>query len=408
MLVTQIATLMNTYVLPNILGEGAVANEDLSNIVDIGIQIGNANAYDKYIGKVVNVIGKVEVVDRILKGSAPTIQKESWLYGSILEQLSFDLPDAIDNDAYKLTNGNTYNQDTFYAPSVNVSFYNDKVTRQIPMSFLANGSADDRITQSFASPEQCQAFWSGIELAIKNRTTLDIDALSMRCINYYIGKQMYEDLIAGLSVGETVGDVTGVRCINLLKLYNTQFAQTLQASKALTDKDFLRFATYKMVTTKDRLNGISTLFNMAGAVRQTLDENLHVVMLSDFERAADMYLASDVFHDSLIALPRHTTMDKWQGEGTAYDFDSVSSINIKVKALDSHDDPITPTVNVSGILAVMFDDYACNVVNEKQTANSHYNAKADFINTFYNLTLGMNNMYNQNFVVFYIADPSGE
>ena len=47
MLVTQIATLMNNAVLPNILGEGVVVNEDLSNIVDIGIQIGNANAYDK-------------------------------------------------------------------------------------------------------------------------------------------------------------------------------------------------------------------------------------------------------------------------------------------------------------------------------------------------------------------------
>ena len=408
MKVAQIATLLNTYILPNILGEGVMVNEDLTNIVDIGIQIGDANAYDKYVGKVVNVIGKVEVVDRVLKGSAPTIQKESWLYGSILEQLSFDLPDAIDNDAYKLTNGNTYNQDTFYAPSLDASFFNDRVTRQIPMSFLANGTSDDRITQSFASPEQCQAFWSGIELAIRNRTTLEIDALSMRCINYYIGKQMYEDIISTLGVGETIGDKTGVRCVNLLKLYNAQFADTLSASECLTNKDFLRFAAYTMMNVKDCLNDISTLYNMNGSVRQTLDEDLHCVMLSRFERACDYYLASDTFHDTLVSLPRHKTIAKWQAEGTANDFDTVSGIDIKVKSVDSDDDPITPTVQVSGILAVMFDNYACNVVNEKQNATSHYNAKADFINTFYNLTLGMNNMYNQNFVIFYVADPSGE
>jgi len=408
MQVAQIATLMNTYVLPNILGEGVLVNEDLSNIVDIGIAIGNANAYDKYVGKIVNVIGKVEVVDRLLKGAAPAILKESWLYGSILEQLSFDLPDAIDNDAYKLTNGTTYNQDTFYAPSLNAKFYNDKVTRQIPMSFLANGSSDDRITQSFASPEQCQAFWSGISMAITNRTTLEVDALTMRCINYYIAKEMYEDIITGLSAGETIGDVTGVRCVNLLKLYNAQFAQTLQASEALTDKDFLRYAAYTMMCVKDCMNEPSTLYNMEGAIRQTLDDDLHCVMLSKFERACDYYLASDTFHNQLVSLPRHSTIAKWQGEGTANDFDSVSAINVKVKALDENEDPITPTVSISGVLAVMFDHLSCSVCNEKQNATSHYNAKADFINTFYNLTLGMNNMYNQNFVVFYIADPSGE
>lgn len=406
MKVTQIATLLNTYVLPNVLGGSAMVNEDLSNIVDIGIQIGDANAYDKYVGKVINVIGKVEVVDRILKGSAPTIQKESWLYGSILEQLSFELPDAIDNDTYKLTNGNTYNQDIFYAPDLEVSFFNDKVTRQIPMSFLSNGSSDDRIAQSFASPEQCQAFWSGIELAIRNRTTIEIDALAMRCINYYIGKQMYEDIISTLGVGETIGDKTGVRCINLLKLYNAQFAQTLSASECLTDKYFLRYAAYMMMITKDRINGISTLYNMNGSVRQTLDEDLHCVMLSDFERACDYYLASDTFHDALVSLPLHRNIPKWQAEGTAADFDTVSGIDIKVKAVDGNGDPITPTVQISGVLAVMFDNYACNVCNEKQNATSHYNAKGDFINTFYNLTLGMNNMYDQNFVIFYVADPS--
>ena len=165
--VTQVSTILNTYVLPDILGGNTIATEDLSNITEIGIAIGNAGAYDKYVKKCVNHIGLVKVTDRVLSGNAPKIYKESWKYGSIMELLSFELPAAIDNDQQQLTNGNTYNQDVFYSPDVNVKFYNDRVSWTIPMSFLANGSKDDRIAQSFSSAAQCVNFWSGIELAMR-------------------------------------------------------------------------------------------------------------------------------------------------------------------------------------------------------------------------------------------------
>ena len=319
--VEQISSLMNNAILPNILGEGVVVNEDLSNIVDIGIKIGDANAYDKYVGKVHNVIGLVKVVDRVLKGSAPAIAKENWLYGSIMEMLSFKLPQAIDNDAYKLVNGQTYNQDEFYAPDLVANFLNDKVSWTYPQSYLANGSSDDRIAQSFASASQCIAFWNGIDLAITNAVTLDTDALIMRTINYYIAKLMYEDIIRDLGVSETYGDKSTVRCINLLKLYNEEFADTLTASECLTNKDFLKYASYKMALTMDRITHASVLFNLEGEVRQTPKESLHFVTLSDFERATEMYLESDTFHNDLVALEKHVTVPAFQGQGTDFDFD---------------------------------------------------------------------------------------
>lgn len=406
--VEQIATALNSQILPNLLGEGVVVEEDLSNIVEIGIKIGDANAYDKYVGKVYNVIGFVKVVDRIIKGSAPNISKESWLYGSIMELLSFKLPTAIDNDAYKLVNGNTYNQDEFYAPDLSANFYNDKVSWTYPQSYLANGSSDDRIAQSFSSAKQCVEFWNGIELAITNAITIDTDALIMRTINYYIAKLMYEDIIRNLGIGETYGDKTTVRCINLLKLYNAEFAQTLKSSECLTNKDFLKYASYKMALTMDRMTHASVLFNMDGDVRQTPKESLHFVTLSDFERASEMYLESDTFHKDLIALPKHVNIPAFQGQGTDFEFDSISNIKVKIKSVDGNGDPITPSVDVSGIIGCMFDDYACSVTNYSQNATSHYNAKGDFINTFYSVTAGYNNMYNQNFVVFFVADPTPE
>ena len=403
--VTQVATILNTYVLPDILGGDTIATEDLSNITDIGIAIGNAGAYDKYVKKCVNHIGLVKVTDRILSGNAPKIYKESWKYGSIMELLSFELPDAIANDQQQLTNGNTYNQDVFYSPDVDVKFYNDRVSWTIPMSFLANGSKDDRIAQSFSSAQQCANFWSGIELAIENALTLQFDALITRTLNYYIAKEIYEDIIADATLGTGYNDYSTVRCINLLKDYNARFAKTLTVDDCMTDLEFLKYAAYIMALTMDRMTKASTIFNMEGKVRQTPKNALHFVTLSEFERASEMYLQADTFHKDLVSLPLHEVVPFWQTPGTAYEFDDTSAIKVKVKAVVS-DVETSVTVDVKGIIGIMFDDYAASVTNHSQNTTSHYNAKGDFINAFYNVVAGFNNMYDQQFVIFFVADPT--
>jgi len=67
--VKQIYTAVNT-ATQEALGESAVVQEDLGNIVDIGTQIFNANAVDNYVRSLVNHIGKVIFVDRPYSGKA--------------------------------------------------------------------------------------------------------------------------------------------------------------------------------------------------------------------------------------------------------------------------------------------------------------------------------------------------
>ncbi|MCS5736789.1 phage major capsid protein, partial [Herbiconiux daphne] len=64
MKVTQLYTLINN-VTKEILGETAVVNEDLSNVVDIGKSIFDQTSVDNYVKKLVNHIGKVIFQDRV-------------------------------------------------------------------------------------------------------------------------------------------------------------------------------------------------------------------------------------------------------------------------------------------------------------------------------------------------------
>ena len=60
--VKQIYTLMNT-VTNEVLGNSAVVAEDLSNVVDVGVQVFNSSSVDNYVKSLVNHIGKMVFVN---------------------------------------------------------------------------------------------------------------------------------------------------------------------------------------------------------------------------------------------------------------------------------------------------------------------------------------------------------
>ena len=143
--VTQVYQLVND-ATTEVLGGSAILSEDLSNVVDLGTALFNANAYDKYVKSLVNHIGKVIFVNRAYSGSAPRVLMDAWEFGSVLEKISADLPQAQENETWELEDGASYDQDIFYKPTVEAKFYNSKVTFEIPVSFT-----ERQVKQSFSN-----------------------------------------------------------------------------------------------------------------------------------------------------------------------------------------------------------------------------------------------------------------
>ena len=117
-------------VTKEVLGTTEVVKEDLSNLVDVGNEVFNANKVDNYVKSLVNHIGRVIFVDRAYSGSVPSVLMDAWEFGSVLEKISCDLPTATENPTWDLTNGETYNPNVFYKPSVSVKFYDSKWVHQ--------------------------------------------------------------------------------------------------------------------------------------------------------------------------------------------------------------------------------------------------------------------------------------
>lgn len=385
--VKQIYTLINS-VSDEVLGKTDLIQEDLTGLVDMGNEVFNQNAVDRYVKSLVNHIGKVVFVNRPYSGKVPSVLMDAWEFGSVLQKISADTPKATENDTWELTDGETYSQDSFYKPTVTAKFFNSKTTFEVPVSIT-----ERQVKQSFSNAEQLNGFISMIYSAVDKSMTIKSDALIMRTINNMIGETLVADKAVFVDGDYSIGSTT--RSVNLLHLYNTQFTKTLEVKDAITDPEFIRFASYTMGLYTDRMASISTLFNVGGKDRFTPAEMLHVVLLSDFAKSAQTYLYSDTFNNDQVLLPKAETVPSWQGTGTNYEFDAVSSIDIKTST--------GKAVKISGVLGVMFDRDALGVTNLDRRVTTHYNAKAEFFNNYYKFDAGYFNDTNENFVVFFIA-----
>lgn len=370
------------------LGTESVLNEDLSNVVDIGEQVFNANAVDSYVKSLVNHIGKVVFVTRAYRGSAPSVLMDGWEFGSIIEKVRTQLPEATENESWQLEDGTSYDPNIFTAPKVSVKFFNKKVTFEVPMSFT-----EMQVKQSFSNEIQLNAFVSMLFVSVENAMTIKLDSLIMRTINAAIGETIY-DAYDGSGAYKTDSHT---KAVNLLYLYNNRFSKSLGAKACLTDPEFVRFASYTMNLYKSRLSRYSTLFNIGKTEKFTPPDMLKTVMLADFEAAAKVYLynANGQLKDENLKLPSAEVVPYWQGSGEDYSFTDISTIDIKT--------PSNNTVKTSGILCVMFDRDALGVANMNRRVTTNYNAKAEFYNNWYKMDAQYFFDPNENFVVFFVA-----
>jgi hypothetical protein len=367
-------------VTTEITGNTDLLLEDLSNIVDVGNTIQNAQGLDKYVKSLVDHIGKVVFVNRPYAGSAPSVLMDGWEYGSILEKVTYDgLPTATENETWDLVDGQSYDPNVFTQPKVSAKFFQKRTTFEIPMSF-----AERQVKSAFDSAAQLNGFFSMIHNGIEKSMTVKTDGLVMRTI---------DNMIA-----ETLHDANAVRAVNLLALYKAKFPDdtTVTAANCTYHPEFIRYAAFIMKLYSDRMAKLSTLFNIGGKERFTAKDLQHIILLAEFESSAGVYLQSDTFHNEFTSLPKAETVPYWQGSGTDYAIASTSKIHVTTAS--------GTEVQQDNILGIIFDRDALGVSNLDRRVTSNYNGKGEFFNNWYKADAGYFNDMNENFVVFYAKD----
>ena len=376
MQVKQIASLVNTAFSESTGLEGGVSPEDLTGCVDMGTAIFNANAVDNYVKSLVDHIGRVIFVDRAYRGRAPKVLMDSWEYGSVLEKVAMEIPDAQENPTWNLQNGTVYEQDKFVKPTITVKFYNHKTTFEVPISIT-----DRQVKESFSSAQQLAGFISMIYTTIENALTIAMDNLVMRAINNFTAAVVHDQSNTSVHLKT-----------EYLALHPEITANTYTLDKALHDPAFLQYAGERIRLITKLMGTMSVLYNLDTKARFTPAEDLHLILLTDFVSATSSYLQSSTFHKELVALPLFEEVPYWQGNATG----ALARSQIMI---DNLGDGTSVEVNAF-VLGVAFDRNAVGVSNWDRRTTAHRNNHAEFENLWFKNDAGFFNDGSEQFVAF--------
>lgn len=400
--VKQIYAIVND-VRDQVLGKKDVAITDLQGIIETGNEIFNANQVDNYVKALVNRIGKEIFVARKYSGGAPSVLMDAWEFGSVMMKVSGDLYETEKNDSWRLEDKTNYPQDVFHKPKVSVKFFNGKTTFSVKISV-----AEIQVKESFTSLEKMNSFFSMIFTDIDNTLQVDVDNLVMLTIGNFIGETIWDDYKVNTGTEDDpvweLGDLgakSGVRAINVLKLFNDQFNKSLTSANAIYDSDFLKYFASLQFKYVGYLSKMSRLHNIGGKARFTPSDRLHYVILDDIKANANAYLQADTFNDEYTKLPNAEGVSFWQGSGSltsAFKFNQMSKISLVTSG--GHE------ISTTGILSVMFDRDALGVLCKDKRVKSHVTELEEFTTYKYIEDGEYFNDFNENFIVFGAWDPS--
>lgn len=347
-IVNQIFNLVNDAVKDALGKTQGLSTLDTTNVVSMGKAIASYDAYEGFFKSLTNRIVKTVYFVRTYKGSSRSVLRSESDYGAFVQKVYYELPNAVENETFKIGKDNAYKQASPY-----------DVQNVIEVSSLIYGVQGtwtieivrpmEQVKTAFLNESAMMSFIDGMYIQVENAFALE------------------EERLVALAVNTSIANsINGGKVRNLLKEYNTQNPDNvLTVTSCMRSPEFLKYATKEINRTITNMAKMSTVFNVDGYATFTSKDNLVVEILSEFDSASTTYLQADTFHKELVSLPNYEAIPYWQSSGKDFNFNDCSSIHLKGDNLKT-DTNLTGEVNQSGVICFLHDieNVACYFGNK--------------------------------------------
>lgn len=386
MQVNQVYSIVNS-LAAQLFGSAAVAVTDTRGLRSLGDQVGSVAGYDKFLSLLVDRIGKTIVRTLDSEVEFPGLIRDDMEYGAMLQKITVNLPDAINNDAWDISApGFSPTNFDIHLPVATVTYFAGiatwKVQQTIPHEPMLNSAFD--------SAEGMGAFITGIIEAMSKAIIEQINAVSKAAIATFAVEK---------------ADRTSATVIDLLTPYNTTHGTALTASDAVKDKDFLRWANQQIMLAMSYMDTPSVLYNEGDnsgnpVLRRTMRDNMHVWLHSAYVSGVKTYLQSDTFHKDLVALPLYKEVKMWQGSGTTPIPSLASTSTIHAKAKNGDD------VELTYVIGMIVDRQAIAIGRYQQQTAAQDNPIDGYTNYATKCNIGHFVDLSENGIIFTLAAPT--
>lgn len=293
----QIYELVNTTVAQAI-GRQDVTRLDAQGLISVGDVVLSSSANtEAFLNTLAQRIGRTIYRFRAYNNKFKDMVISDMQWGAILQKIKVKMPDAVSDPTYSLANGESVDHYTVSKPAVTQKLF---VTRS-PYMFKITVQRET-LREAFLSPEAMGSFISLIFGEVRNAIELALESLGR------------------LTLCGAMSEVSqATQIVRLVTAYNDERGLTgddaLTAATAIYNADFLRYAIYRINTTIDMIQDMSTLYNDGTVPTFTNKENLKIRVLSGFQRRLETVVEYAAFHDQFTSVDgQYSTINFWQGE----------------------------------------------------------------------------------------------
>ena len=386
MLNTQIATMLNTVLIPNYFGQGEdgshdpiTITEDLRNVVDLGKALNDLSVSDLENFKGDLVVGVLDTYTDAREFQSDDeasygLFVSSEEYGGAIQRVKCKLLSATDSNLLALVDasnsGPDYTDGKFYGVPVDAKIYTKMDSFRVKFSISNN-----ELKKSFTSAAGVARLIAMIEVTVRNTIALQLNATARGVLRELI-LQAYN----------------GGREVKLITLYNTIFGFTSTDPGYVTLADWNQNETFKIwcqstiLKLRKGIADFNEKYNDGSVETFTPEADSRAIFLADFATDMDVALGS-VYHTELVkGLDSYRTINFWQN-GTTELVPMIKSGSlhdqIVEKVADAGGSQVTTINHVVGLL---FDRYSAFVTYELESMRAKPVIEEDFTTYFRDYT----------------------
>ena len=363
MKLTQVATLLNETIVPNLLGEGTTISADLSNIVDLGTALDDVTAEDMQDFAKDLVVGVARNLfdSRTYRSETYGLMNDAREFGGVVQRVKVKLYSAVDSPIWTLQNGTDYFDGTYYGADIDSKIYTKDTIFQVKNSIPV-----EKFKQSFTSADGVMSLIATIEQQVDNTITMELNGLA---------KTTLQQMIAT--------SVANGQVIHLLSEYNTLAGlsgdDALTADTCLYNAPFLRWCAMTIVRLRDLTQDMNKKYNDGTIETFTPADDLRVTLLSEFARSIEFNMEADTFHNDIVSVGEYNVINFWQNSSN--NMLPTLGVTAEVKTNVGEASPVT----VSGVVGTIFDRYTAGLTARLDKITAQYIANGDYTTYFHHI-----------------------
>ena len=378
---TQIATLLNTKIIPNYFGQGEDVShnpitlaEDLRNVVEVGKALSDLSVSDleNFKGDLVAGVLDTYTDSRLFRdadeASYGLAMSESE-YGGAIQRVKMKLMNASDTNILALTDasnsGPDYTDGKFYGAQYDAKLYTVVDSFKVKFSISNN-----ELKKSFTSAAGVARMIAMIEASVENTVRLELNSMARAVLRKMI-----------LSAN------TGSRVIPLLSTYNTKFNLSASDPGYVTianwsqDEHFKIWVQTLVLELRKYMSDYNEKYNDGSVPTFTPAEDSRAILLTEFAAELDVALGS-VYHTEMVkGLGDYRTINFWQN-GTKNILPTIASGSLHDQVVETIADSGTTTATIDHVVGLFYDRYSAFVSIELDKMTSKYVPEEDFTTYF--------------------------